>query len=121
MKFTLPQELKSQAEGWFFSRWLDAASMADLDEFLTHLDYYVSLAHAEQVRKRRQVATISPLMAVVEKELKGRGIKLAEFAQEIGVSPQTVHNWKVRKIPGDKHLVVARYLGWTVEQLLEAA
>lgn len=62
MTFTLPHELQAQAAGWVFSRWLDKATDEELAEFLTHLDYYRAMTHAEQARKRRDV-TVEQLLA----------------------------------------------------------
>lgn len=57
-------------------------------------------------------------MKRVEAELRARGKSLADFARAIGVSNQTITNWKKRQIPGSKYQRVAEYLGWTVEELL---
>ena len=58
------------------------------------------------------------LMLIVESEIRARGQTLADFAQQIGVTPPNITNWKKRGIPGNKYQLVAEGLGWTVDELL---
>lgn len=58
------------------------------------------------------------LMITVEKEVRARGLTLADFAAQIGVTPPNITNWKKRDIPGNKYQLVAEGLGWTVDELL---
>ncbi len=55
----------------------------------------------------------------VDDELHRRRLKWAGLAEALGTNSQVVQNWKLRgKIPADRYLAVAAYLGWTVERLL---
>jgi DNA-binding transcriptional regulator YiaG len=56
----------------------------------------------------------------VDKLRQGLHWSWAEFARQIGESPQVVNNWIKRgRIPGEKHYAVAKAIGTTVEWIIE--
>jgi hypothetical protein len=55
---------------------------------------------------------------IVSRELRRKHQSWAELGRAIGVTDQTIHNWKARnKVPPSRHLDIAGFLGWTVEQV----
>lgn len=57
-------------------------------------------------------------MQRVEREVRARGMTLAEFAATIGVRSQHLNNWKNRGIPRNAQQRIADGLGWTLDYLL---
>lgn len=58
------------------------------------------------------------IMRRVEALLRERGLKLADFARGMGVTPAYVSNWRRRGLPSDRVARAADFLQVTTDQLL---
>jgi len=64
---------------------------------------------------------MASVWTIVDRELHRRRLKWAELGRHLGLKEETLHqtllNWKQRRIPPDRYVGIAAFLGWSVERL----
>lgn len=68
-----------------------------------------------------EIALVEPIYESIADELDRLGKSWRWLAKKIERTPQSVSNWKRKRVPPEVYPAVAKAFGWTVERLLSGS